>query len=67
MPKPKKTIGKLRRPEPQIPEIYVKTSESERSGYALAHIRVKSGLYNYLVWRDGDRVLNFYLGKKKGS
>lgn len=67
MPKLKKTIGKPRRVDPQIPEIYVKTADSERSGYARAHIRVKSGQYNYLVWRDGERILNFYLGKKKHS
>jgi hypothetical protein len=67
MQKPKKTIVRPRRPEPQIPEIYVKTSDGLRTSYAHAHIRVKSGLYNYLVWRDGDRILNFYLGKKKNS
>ena len=69
MPKLKKTIGKPRKVEPQIPEIYVKAADRERSGYARAHIRVKSGQYitAIYVWRDGERILNFYLGKKKNS
>lgn len=53
------------RAEAEIPEIFVKTSDGIRSSYARAHIRVKSGKYNYLVWRDGDQIRNFYLGKKR--
>jgi hypothetical protein len=63
----KKPIVKPRRAEPEVPEIYVKTVDGTRFGYARAHIRVKSDQYNYLVWRDGERILNFYLGKKKHS
>jgi hypothetical protein len=34
---------------------------------AKASIRIKSGEYQYLTWRDGDQVRTFYLGKKRQS
>jgi hypothetical protein len=33
--------------------------------YAQASIRVRSGCYRYLVWRDGGKKREFYLGKVK--
>ena len=56
-----------RRAKPETPEIFVRTSEEWPSRYAHASIRVKSGKYLYLVWRDGGRIRNFYLGQKRIS
>jgi hypothetical protein len=67
MTKPKSAIATPRRAKPEKPEIFVRVSEGWRSSYARASIRVKAGQYNYLVWRDGGRVRNLYLGKKKKS
>lgn len=67
MPKAKKTIVPPRRVKAEIPDIYVKTSDTWRGSYAQAKIRVKSGKYLYLQWRDGDRIRSFYLGQKRNS
>jgi hypothetical protein len=67
MKKPKLAIIKPRRAKPEKPEIFVRVSEGWRSSYARASIRVKAGQYNYLVWRDGNRIRNLYLGKKRKS
>lgn len=67
MPKEKRTIVKPRRVEPELPEIFVKVGNGWRSTYAKAAIRVKSGKYLYLQWRDGGRVLSFYLGRKRNA
>jgi len=65
MRKQKVAIAKPRRVTPDKPEIYVRVQDGWKSNYAHASIRVKAGQYNYLVWRDGDQIRNFYLGKKK--
>lgn len=31
--------------------------------YAPAKIRLRKGVYRYLIWRDGERKREFYLGK----
>ena len=67
MAKAKKTIVTARRAEPELPEIFVKIDDGARSTYARAAIRVKSGKYLYLQWRDGGRVLSFYLGRKRNA
>lgn len=60
-------IAKSRRAKTQVPEIFVRVSEGRFSSYAHASIRVKAGQYLYLVWRDGGRIRNFYLGRKRNS
>jgi hypothetical protein len=62
--KPRKAIAKSK----PKPEIFVRVpGRYNWSGmlYAKAHIRVKSGEYQYLEWRDGDRPRSIYLGKKR--
>lgn len=52
------------------PEIYVKLPNPRytwRTDYARAEIRVKSGKYQYLQWRDGETVRSLYLGTKRPS
>lgn len=49
-----------------IPEIFVQVRDNHynhRSSMAKAHIRVRRGCYRFLVWRDGDKVKEFYLGR----
>jgi hypothetical protein len=65
MKKRTRTIAAPRRVKPEIPDLYVRVRDNWRANYAKASIRVKAGQYNYLVWRDGDQVRNFYLGKKR--
>ena len=65
MKKSKTAIVKRRRVKADIPEIFVRVREGWRSSYARASIRIKAGRYLYLVWRDGGRIRNFYLGKKR--
>lgn len=65
--KSSRTIVKPGRAKPEKPEIFVRTQEEWPSRYAHASIRVKSGKYLYLVWRDGGRIRNFYLGQKRNS
>jgi hypothetical protein len=67
-PKNAKKLPVLKgRIKPEMPEIFVKTMDGLRTEYVRASIRVKSGKYQYLMWRDGDRVKYFYLGQKKNS
>jgi hypothetical protein len=49
------------------PEIYVKAHNIDWriSDLKRAHIRVRAGEYQYLQWRDGDKVRSFYLGRKR--
>ena len=51
------------------PEIFVKVSKEAhwKSEYARAHIRVKAGEYQYLQWRENDRIRSLYLGRKRKS
>jgi len=49
------------------PEIFVRIKRPVRSLYAKASIRIKSGEYQYLTWRDGSQVRTFYLGRKRKS
>jgi len=67
MRKPKSTIATRRRVKAEVPEIFIRVREGSRSNYARASIRIKAGRYLYLVWRDGGRIRNFYLGKKRIS
>lgn len=50
-----------------VPEIFVRFQARvypyER--IVKAHIRIRSGCYRYLVWREGRRLHEFYLGKVK--
>lgn len=57
--------GKSRRAKPAPPQIFVLTTDDTPARYARASIRVKAGQYCYLVWREGNRVRNFYLGKRR--
>lgn len=45
------------------PAIFVRV-KSYGNEYAQARIRVRKGCYQYLVWRDGDKMREFYLGKR---
>jgi hypothetical protein len=49
------------------PDIYVDLHRSSYDGprYAKARIRFRRGCYAYLVWRDGETTLEYYLGKHK--
>lgn len=52
------------------PEIYVAITQGSRwrrTLYARAHIRVKAGGYQYLQWRDGEKIKTLYLGMKRES
>lgn len=51
-----------------MPAIFVRVEGKSwyKSTYARAHLRNKKG-YVYLVWRDGDRVRELYLGKAPRS
>jgi hypothetical protein len=53
--------------EVEPPEIAVKVLGKGWNGFhwAKAKIRVRSGCYRYLVWRDGLFKREFYLGKVK--
>lgn len=62
-----RTIARRRRAKAEKPDIFVRTREDWPPRYAHAHIRVKAGKYLYLVWRDGGRIRNFYLGQKRNS
>jgi len=55
--------------EARAPEIFVRVKKQAywKSGYARAHIRVKAGEYQYLQWRENDRVRSLYLGRKRES
>lgn len=49
-----------------LPEIYVRVQGKTlypRELYAKAHIRVRRGCYRFLVWRDGNKIREFYLGR----
>jgi hypothetical protein len=48
--------------ESKPPQIFVRQGWGR---YARAHIRVKAGLYNYLVWRDEEHIRSLYLGRKR--
>lgn len=67
MQKRKSAIAKARRAKPEKPEIFVRTVGERWPRFAHASIRVKAGKYLYLVWRDGGRIRNFYLGQKRIS
>lgn len=67
MQKIKKPIAKPRRAKTEKPAIFVRVGDGWRGSYARASIRVKAGQYHYLVWRDGTRIRNLYLGKKRKS
>jgi hypothetical protein len=66
--KRKSAIGKSRA---TAPEIYVKIKTTGRaswfrdSQYARAYIRIKSGEYQYLQWRENNQVRSLYLGRKR--
>jgi hypothetical protein len=65
--RPRKPVDRQRR---VIPEIYVKTAGGElyRSPvYAKAHIRTRRGCYRFLVWRDGGKIRELYLGRVRDA
>lgn len=49
--------------EANPPAIFVRV-QSYGNDYAQARIRVRKGCYQYLVWRDGEKTHEFYLGKR---
>ncbi len=67
MQKQKTQNRKTRRVKSDPPQIFVLTMEEAEPRYARASIRIKAGQYCYLMWRDGERVRNFYLGKRRVS
>lgn len=67
MRKSRKTAIVERKVKADPPEIFVKVTDGYRTDYARAGIRVKGGKYQYLQWRDGDRIRYFYLGAKKNA
>lgn len=53
----------------RVVEICVRIPASYGQGltqWAEAHIRQRAGGYRYLVWRDGQKVREMYLGKVSG-
>jgi hypothetical protein len=56
---------KTREVKAQPPELFVRTQGDYTAHYAQARIRVRKGCYQYLVWRDGEKTREFYLGKKE--
>jgi hypothetical protein len=64
--KAKRAIAKSR----ATPEIYVKYGQDDAWSdptFAKAKIRVRSGEYQYLQWRQAGRVRSIYLGRKRKS
>jgi len=61
--RPRKPSIVKRRATP--PDIYVHFGHDSvwGSGVAKAHIRVRRGCYRFLVWREGNKVREFYLGR----
>jgi len=59
----KLAIAKASRVSP--PQIYVQVRVGDFGGTRMfqAHIRLRRDSYRYLVWREEDRVREFYLGK----
>jgi hypothetical protein len=59
----KLAIAKASRAIP--PQIYVQVRVGDLGGTRMyrAHIRVRRGVYRYLVWREEDRIREFYMGK----
>lgn len=48
------------------PDIYVRRKNEFGGGsYAEAHLMIRRGCYQYLRWREGGKVKEFYLGKVK--
>lgn len=49
----------------EVPQVFVRLLPYVDYGqvYAPAKIRVRRGCYRYLVWRDGGKKREFYLGK----
>jgi hypothetical protein len=69
--RPKKRPAAARRVQP---DIYVRVPgtglysalripEAIEKMYAKAHIRVRRGCYRFLVWREGNKIREFYLGR----
>lgn len=56
---------KSREVKAQPPDLFVRTQSNYTANYAQARIRVRKGCYQYLVWRDGEKTREFYLGKKE--
>lgn len=67
MKRSKKATVSTRRATSELPQIFVKIDNGWRTTYAKASIRIKSGQYQYLVWRDRGRIRNLYLGRKRNS
>jgi hypothetical protein len=53
--------------EVKPPELFVRIPGAHYYGakYAQARIRIRKGCYQYLVWRDGDKTRELYLGKRE--
>ena len=69
MKKKRKSVRSVKcRTKQEPPSIYVRFLDNSgpwgRYDYARASIRVRSGKYAYLVWREGTHVKTFYLGKR---
>ena len=51
----------------RVPDIFVRVEKPfgnmELGGFAKAHIRIRRGCYRFLVWRDGGKIREFYLGR----
>jgi hypothetical protein len=63
--KPSRKNDRSRRGVP--PEIFVRINTDGlwvHSRFSKAHIRIRKGCFQYLVWRDGKKTCEFYLGKK---
>jgi hypothetical protein len=52
--------------EVKPPELFVRIPGAGYYGakYAQARIRIRKGCYQYLVWRDGEKTRELYLGKR---
>jgi hypothetical protein len=49
----------------EMPDLFVAVGKGAfgAAKYVRAHFRVRREKYRYLVWRDGSRIREFYLGK----
>ena len=63
----KKPVKLKSRANAEQPEIFIRSMDEGEPRYSRASIRIKPGNYCYLVWREGEHVRNFYLGKRRES
>lgn len=62
-----RSSGRDRRTGVQAPALFVRVAGDSWYGakYSSARIRIRKGCYQYLIWSEGGKKREFYLGQKK--